>query len=342
MTVFSLKNLTKVHHNRTVLDIEHLEIEKDRIYALLGPNGAGKTTLLHILGFLATPDSGSIYYRSRPVRFVESQLQALRRDVIMVDQFPILFSTTVQKNLEFGLKVRGISKKKRLYLIDEALDLVGMRGFLSARAHRLSGGETQRVALARALVLSPRVFLCDEPTSSVDVENQTIIANILRQINSSRKVTVVFTTHDRFQAAALAHRTLVLDLGRLVETAYENVFSALVECRQDGKNRCVVQPGVVLEMQSNGQTGPSGRTRIFIDPNRIRPAAVHQKQDPNNVLKGTVQQVSKENSKIRVVVDTGVSFTLLMPESTYRENRIIVGDTLDVLVPPDAIRAMGE
>lgn len=342
MTAFSLDKLTKVYRKRTVLDIEHLEIEDNYIYALLGPNGAGKTTLLHILGFLTNPDSGSLRYRSRRVKFLESQLQALRREVIMVDQFPILFSTTVQKNLEFGLKVRKISKKRRHYLIDEALDLVGMRDFLTARAYRLSGGETQRVALARALVLSPRVFLCDEPTSSVDSENQIIIANILKQINANRKVTVIFTTHDRFQATRLAHRTLVLDQGRLIENAYENIFSALVEGKQDGGNRCALQPDIVLDMQGNGQTCPSGRIRIFIDPNRIRPASRIENEAAGNHLKGTVQQVIKENSKIRVVVDAGACFTLLMPESTYRENRIIVGDMINFFVPLDAIRVMGE
>lgn len=165
--IYKVTDLIKIYGSRTVLDIAYLEIEKEQIYALLGANGAGKTTLLNILGLLEAPTAGQIYYRARPVTFSESALQALRKEIVLVSQHPILFTTTVFKNLEFGLKIRKIDKKERVRIIDESLDLVGMREFSNAPAQHLSGGETQRVAIARALALSPRVFLCDEPTSSV-------------------------------------------------------------------------------------------------------------------------------------------------------------------------------
>ncbi|MFC1814794.1 energy-coupling factor ABC transporter ATP-binding protein [Thermodesulfobacteriota bacterium] len=223
MTLYTLSQLTKAYKDRTVLDIPLLEIEKGAIYALLGPNGAGKTTLLNILSFLEPPSSGSIQYRSHPVQFSEPGLQALRKEVVMVDQHPILFTNTVYKNLEFGLKVRRIPKKERHWIITEALDLVGMQDFVQAPAHRLSGGETQRVALARALAVMPQVLLCDEPTASVDMENQVIIINILRQINAHKKITILFTTHDRSQVTSLAHHTLFLDRGKLTAEAPENI-----------------------------------------------------------------------------------------------------------------------
>lgn len=167
--LYDISQLIKVYGDRTVLDISSLEIEKGSIYALLGPNGAGKTTLLNILGFLESPTTGNIIYRSSPVIFSEPFLKNLHKEVVVVDQYPILFTTTVYKNLEFGLKVRQIPKKDRDYIINETLEMVGMRDFIQAEAHQLSGGETQRVALARALAVSPEVLLCDEPTSSVDV-----------------------------------------------------------------------------------------------------------------------------------------------------------------------------
>jgi tungstate transport system ATP-binding protein len=202
-----------------------LEIEKGWIYALLGPNGAGKTTLLNIFGFLESPTTGNIFYRSRPVQFSESYLQPLRKAVVIVEQHPILFTTTVYKNLEFGLKIRRIPTKERDHIIEESLDLVGMRHFAQAPAHQLSGGETQRVAIARALAVNPEVLLCDEPTSSVDTENQVAITNILKQINDLKKITVIFTTHDRFQVTSLAHYTLFLDHGKLASDSSENFFS---------------------------------------------------------------------------------------------------------------------
>ena len=144
----------------------------------------------------------------------------------MVEQHPILFTTTVYKNLEFGLKIRRIPKKERDLIIEESLDLVGMRHFIQAPAHRLSGGETQRVAIARALAVNPQVLLCDEPTSSVDAENQMAIINILRQVNDIKKITIVFTTHDRSQVNSLAHRILFLDHGKLSNNNGDNIFTA--------------------------------------------------------------------------------------------------------------------
>jgi len=222
--VYNISNLTKTYGTRTVLDISLLEIQKGSIYALLGPNGAGKTTLLNILGFLEPPTAGNVFYNASPVQFSEAFLQPLRKTVVMVDQHPILFTTTVYKNLEFGLKIRQIPKKESEHIIAESLDLVGMRHLSQAPAHRLSGGETQRVAIARALAVNPAVLLCDEPTSSVDAENQIAIINILKQVNDLKKITIIFTTHDRYQVASLAHHTLFLNHGKLAADAGENFF----------------------------------------------------------------------------------------------------------------------
>ena len=224
--VYEISQLTKVYGNRTVLDIPMLKIEKESIYALLGPNGAGKTTLLNIFGLLEPPTTGKIIYQSQPVQFSEPYLQPLRKVIVMVEQHPILFTTTVYKNLEFGLKIRRIPKKERDFIIEESLDLVGMLHFIQAPAHRLSGGETQRVAIARALAVNPQVLLCDEPTSSVDAENQVAIINILRQVNDIKKITIVFTTHDRSQVNSLAHRILFLDHGKLSNNNGDNIFIA--------------------------------------------------------------------------------------------------------------------
>lgn len=224
--VYKISQLTKRYGDRTVLDIPLLEIEKGSSYALLGPNGAGKTTLLNILGFLEPPTTGNIVYGLHPVQFTESYLQPLRKTVVVVEQHPILFTTTVYKNLEFGLKIRRIPKSKRAEIIEASLDLVGMLQLAQAPAHRLSGGETQRVAIARALAVNPEVLLCDEPTSSVDEENQVAIINILRQINDIKKITLVFTTHDRVQVSSLAHYTLLLKHGKIVSGTNENRVNA--------------------------------------------------------------------------------------------------------------------
>ncbi len=159
--IFKISDLTKRYNDRTILDILSLSFKKGAIYGLQGPNGAGKTTLLNILALLEYPTSGSVFYKSKSVQYAEPYLQRLRKEVILVDQLPLLFTTTVFKNVEFGLKIRGIEKEERKRRIAKGLDMVGMGDFAQAPAHQLSGGETQRVALASRLVLKPEVLLLD-------------------------------------------------------------------------------------------------------------------------------------------------------------------------------------
>ncbi len=215
--------LIKVFKGRKILDIKHLKIEKHKIYALLGENGAGKTTLLNVLAFLVQPTTGLLQFCGQDVVNHRQQLLDLRRQVVLVDQYPILFTESVWKNVEFGLKVRGISKKVRAKRIDEVLELVGMRELHSADAHKLSGGESKRVAMARALAIEPEVLLCDEPTANVDGKNQEIILEILQRINREKKTSIIIATHYLAQSRRLAHHTLMLENGMLADKGEENI-----------------------------------------------------------------------------------------------------------------------
>jgi tungstate transport system ATP-binding protein len=341
VTLYTISGLTKCFDSRTVLDIPNLTIEAGSITALLGPNGAGKTTFFNILGFLDAPTRGQVRYNGKPVRFAEAQLQVLRREVVMVDQHPILFSTTVFKNLEFGLKIRKIAKKERERIIEETLDLVDMRSFVRAPAHLLSGGETQRVALARGLALSPKVFICDEPISSVDVENQLTIMNILRRINEDKKITVLFTTHDRSRAVDLTANTLVLENGRLVPSAYENIFSGRLSCNGQQQYYCKIRATLSLSISQKPSELRNQRVRIFIDPEMIVPVGVPVIHGESNRIQGTVVQIMSENGNIRMVVDVGLRLTLLLSRNNYEKSRPLVGSDVDVYIPPDAIRVIG-
>lgn len=209
--LYRLSKLVKRFGQREVLCLPWLAIPEGGITALLGANGAGKTTLLRILSFLDAPSSGQVSFRGQRVRYTERELRPLRREVIMVDQHPILFSTTVGKNVEYGLRIRKVAAAERDRRVDEALEMVGMRAYRRERAVNLSGGETQRVALARVLALRPRVLLCDEPTASVDAVNQVIISELLAELSSAGGMTIVLTTHDHDMAAALAAHTIALD-----------------------------------------------------------------------------------------------------------------------------------
>lgn len=216
--IYCLDHLNYSYTDTSVLEIDHLGFEQGRIHALVGHNGAGKTSLLMLLAFLAAPTRGQILFSGQAVDS-DAMRQRLRREVVLVPQHPIMFSTTVRANIEFGLKIRKVAAATRNAMVDEALAMVGLPQYKNAAAHKLSGGETQRVALARALVLAPQVLLCDEPTASVDAANQQVIADLLQRVNAEHATTIIFTTHDRAQAASLADNIVTLEQGRCADVA---------------------------------------------------------------------------------------------------------------------------
>jgi tungstate transport system ATP-binding protein len=194
--LFEVDHLVKRYDGRTVLDLEGLMLEQGKVIALIGPNGAGKTTLLEILALLLQPDEGEFRYNRERVDFSSSRLHRLRKKIVLVQQQPILFTTTVCRNVEYPLKIRGRQRHERKKIVEDLISLVGMEAFANAKAHRLSGGETQRIAMAQALACYPEVILLDEPTASVDVENQVSIERIIRKMNRDKGLSIIFTTHD--------------------------------------------------------------------------------------------------------------------------------------------------
>lgn len=340
MILYTLHRITQRYADRIVLDIDHLEIEAGRIYGLLGPNGAGKTTLLNVLAFLEPATTGQMTFAGNPVAFSRTELLALRRQVVLVDQHPIMFSASVNDNIEFGLKIRKMEKKERRRIVDEVLETVGLRSFKSAAAQALSGGETQRLALARALALAPAVLLCDEPTASVDAENQIIIGGLLQEINRSRGTTILFTTHDRLQAASLAQDTLVLESGRIVPTTYENNYLCTLTTGTDGQHRCTLQGRVELPLAGplHGTTVRStGTRRIHLDPEKIRLSRSGAHQSHGRFVAGKVILLIAEGEKIRMVVDIGVMLVVLMEGSDYQQERPAIGETVTLQMAPDAV-----
>lgn len=213
MTLYELSGLQKCFGEVKALDIEHLELSENTACALLGPNGSGKTTLLHILALLMPPSAGTLCFRGKPVIWRENRLLPLRRKVVLVEQHPIMFSTTVIKNVTYGLKVRGTHRSARKRIAMECLDRVGLADFADRRAHRLSGGETQRVAIARALACKPEVLLLDEPTAGVDTENQAVVEQIITRLRDEKNMSILFSTHNPFQAKRLAQKQIYLHRG---------------------------------------------------------------------------------------------------------------------------------
>ncbi len=325
--LYELHNLKKQFGDRVVLDIASLSITARKVYALIGPNGAGKTTLLNHLAFLDRPTSGILRFRRSVINYDNKHLVDLRRRVILVDQSPILFSGTVWKNVEFGLRVRGISKKECAIKIPAALERVGMSDFAQTDVHGLSGGEVKRVALARALVVEPEVLLCDEPTANVDQENQEVILKILEHANSIQNTSIIFSTHYLSQSRRLAHQTFLLQNGEISNENNENTFDVSIREERAGWKQLYLgtRDNLLLgEVASSRLT--EGTTRIHINAHKvILHVPASSQVNKTSFPTGIVKKIAIENSTVRLWVDMGVELTILMDISRYREKPPLVG-----------------
>ncbi len=330
---YRVKDLIKTYGGRTVLNLEDISLEGGKVHGIIGPNGAGKTTFLEVLAFLLPPTSGEVWFGEERVDFSGLKLIRLRQRVVMVQQKPILFTTTVYNNVEFPLKIRGRPGPERERTVNELLDLVGMENFRDAKAHRLSGGETQRVAIAQALACSPEVILMDEPTASVDVENQINIERIIREINRKKGISVIFTTHDMIQASRMADEIVFMFEGKAADSIHENIFSGRIETDPGGDKYCLIREGLRVGLR----TGRTGQVRMAINPGRVVINRDGGEISNENNFKGRLMQLTYEKGRVRAVIDIGVPLSVLIPEEAVNDLNLVMGEMVWLSIPQGSI-----
>ncbi len=181
----------------------NLSIDDGQFVCLVGPSGCGKTTLLNILAGLDRPSEGEVVLDGRPV-------SETGPDRIMVFQENALFPwLKVADNVEFGLMVKGIEKKKRNEIAMQYLDMMQLTKFADAYTYQLSGGMKQRVAIARALAIDPEVLLMDEPFAALDSQTRDLLLVELQLIWARTKKTIVFITHNIIESVCLGDKVAV-------------------------------------------------------------------------------------------------------------------------------------
>lgn len=209
--LLSLRGLGYGAGGRDLIRDVDADVMPGRRTVIMGANGAGKSLLLRLMHGLLAPSSGRILWDGRPL-----DAQA-RRDQAMVFQRPVMLRRSVRANMVFALAARGVPRKDRMALAEEALRSARLDDLADRPARVLSGGEQQRLALARALACKPRLLFLDEPTASLDPASTHAIETLLQGAHKDG-VTLVLVTHDAGQARRLGDDVIFMHGGTVVET----------------------------------------------------------------------------------------------------------------------------
>jgi molybdopterin-binding protein len=213
--ILEARDLVVRRGRKDIVRVERFAVESGEVRVVIGPNGAGKSTLLRALNGLY-PAGGELRFEDVPVRS-ERDRRRLRRCTAAVFQQPFLLATTVRGNVEAALRRRGFDGSEVRERTAAALDLLGIAHLAERRRDGLSGGEAQRVSIARALAGDPVVVFLDEPMAALDPPTRRGLIDDLERIFAAAATTVLWVTHDREEAAAVADSVTFLAGGRVVQ-----------------------------------------------------------------------------------------------------------------------------
>ena len=208
-------------------------VDPGETLALVGESGCGKSTASRLVLRLIEPDAGSIHFGGRDLLALDAdELRSFRRDAQIIFQDPYASLNprmTVDQILKEPLALHDlVPPAARRARVDELLLLVGLEPRFARRyPHEFSGGQRQRIAIARALAVEPKLIICDEPVSALDVSIRSQILNLLRDLQDRLGLSYIFVSHDLAVVKHIADRVAVMNLGQIVETAAtQALFSA--------------------------------------------------------------------------------------------------------------------
>jgi tungstate transport system ATP-binding protein len=262
----------------------------------------------------------------------------------MVFQKPAVMNTSVEENVAFGLKFRGVAKAERTERVRSALDLVGLAHLAGRRATTLSGGEMQRVAVARALVTEPDVLLLDEPTANLDPVSSEVIEELILRINREFHTTIIMATHDMIQGQRLADRIGVIIGGQIAQVGTgTEIFSrpssreiarfvgidaaleGLVTANEAGHATIAVGSQVI---EAITPLPPKASVTLLIRPEEVTvsiPDHGALKTSVRNQLDGTIVKMVPYGPFIRVTIDCGPILVALITRRSCIDLGLAVG-----------------
>jgi spermidine/putrescine transport system ATP-binding protein len=334
-----LRGVTKRFDDVVAVDSLSLPIARGEFFTLLGPSGCGKTTTLRVIAGFEEPTEGSVLIDGDDV----AGLPPHKRPTNTVFQSYALFPhLSVEENVAFGLKRKGVRKAEIERRVDGELRRVGLSREARRRPSQLSGGQQQRVALARALVNLPSVLLLDEPLGALDLKLRKGLQVELKRIQREVEITFVYVTHDQEEALTMSDRIAVMNLGRVEQIAdpegvYERPATTFVAGFIGVSN---LMPGTIgsdgnVQLDHgpsvpNIQNGfrPGERCHAVVRPEKLW---IDRTEEPTDgrvpSVEGTVESSLYLGTSTQIVVDLGneVRMTVLHPNVSESERQRLPG-----------------
>lgn len=350
--MIELRSTSKKFGEICALDNVNLIIEQGKIFTVIGPNGSGKTTLLRIIAGIEKPTSGKLLYQGKEIGL--GDLTEFRKNCTLVFQKASLFNTTVEKNVAYGLAVRGYSQAEIGTRIRGALDMVRLSNYEKRWAKKLSGGEQQRVSLARALVLNTPILLLDEPTANLDPKNISIIEETILRVSRERGVTVIFATHNMFQAEAIGKQTGLIINGTIVRTgSFQDIFQkpsdylasfARLENVFSGNSKLLSEGISVIDLGQNLQIIASARkigpVTVFVRPEDIILSKNQIVSSARNSIEGSIRGTSILGDIVKIQIDIGRVFVVKITRKSFQEMNLNIGSKVFLTFKATAVRLL--
>jgi len=355
MSSVELKAIIKRYGDVTAVNSIDLSVGSGEFVTLLGPSGCGKTTTLRMVAGFIRPTSGTLSIAGLDMNGVPPH----KRKVGLVFQNYALFPhMTVQKNVEFGLRMQKILPSDRDIRVTEALELVQLRDLANRMPGELSGGQQQRVALARALVIRPDVLLLDEPFGALDKKLRDHMRVELRELQKKLNISTLFVTHDQDEALSMSDRIVVMldgkanqigspiDIYERPQTSFvadfigrSNILSGKIETNVNGKATLNAE-GLLLPLVPN-IVNSGAEVSVMIRPEcvKLQKTGVKVESSPR-VFNVRVLSIVYLGSILQYSVQIEGGPVLLITQNNVGSSdsdKLVSGDRAEILIPDNAV-----
>ena len=339
-----LANVTKQFREVTAVDDLSLDIERGEFFTLLGPSGCGKTTTLRMVAGFEEPTAGQILIDGEDV----SGQPAFKRPTNTVFQSYALFPhLSVEDNVAFGLRRKGMGKAEARKRVAEELERVGLAREVRRKPRQLSGGQQQRVALARALVNRPAVLLLDEPLGALDLKLRKNLQVELKRIQEEVGITFIYVTHDQEEALTMSDRIAVMSHGiveqvDVPEKVYDsprttfvagfigvsNLMPGVAGPVSGGGTKLVLDSGVTVWASRDHDVFEGERVYAVVRPEKLK---VSRLEEPAPADRPSVEGLIESSlylgtaSQMVVRLPDEVTMTVLVPNTDEAERQQLPG-----------------